>query len=159
MIVVRRLGPDDWRMWREVRLAALAGAPYAYGSTLRRERAFDESTWRERLSAAGSMTAVALDGAEPVGAIATFTPAEGAVPMLVAAWVHPAHRGRGVGDALMTDVLAWARENGRDGLELRVADDNEPARRLFLRNGFVPTGHREPLESDPAVFTEQLVRA
>jgi RimJ/RimL family protein N-acetyltransferase len=156
MIQVRRLAPPDWRLWREVRLAALADAPYAYGSTLDRERAFDEPTWRERLSAAGSMTAVALDGTEPVGAIATFTPPGTAVPMLVAAWVRPTHRGRRAGDALVTDVLAWAEETGQDRVELRVADGNEPARRLFVRHGFVPTGDREPLESDPGVRTERL---
>ncbi|WP_158073504.1 GNAT family N-acetyltransferase [Actinophytocola xanthii] len=156
MIQVRRLTPDEWRLWREIRLAALADAPYAYGSTLEHEQAFDESVWRERLSAAGSMTAVALDGTEPAGAMAVFTPAGAAVPMLVAAWVHPAHRGRGVGDALVSDVLAWVRETGRDRIELRVADGNEPARRLFTRHGFVPTGDRERLESDPSVLTERL---
>ncbi|MEV6925276.1 hypothetical protein AB0M46_12345 [Dactylosporangium sp. NPDC051485] len=29
-IAVRRLGPEDWQEWHDVRLAALAGAPEAY---------------------------------------------------------------------------------------------------------------------------------
>ncbi|HET9141592.1 GNAT family N-acetyltransferase [Actinophytocola sp.] len=156
-MIVRRLGPDDWRVWREVRLASLADAPYAYGSTLAREREFDEATWRARLAPDNGMTAVAVSGPDTVGAIGAYTPGTGQV-QLIAAWVAPTLRGQGVGDALVAEVLAWAREHGHDRVELRVADGNDAARKLFLRNGFSPTGEREPLESDPTVGTEYLVR-
>jgi GNAT superfamily N-acetyltransferase len=151
---IQRLAPDDWKLWRDVRLAALADAPYAYGSTLAREQEFDEAAWRHRLAPANGMTAVAIDGDDTVGAIGGWTPAD--VVHVVAAWVAPSARGTGVGDALVTEVLDWAREHGYPRVELRVADGNDSARRLFLRNGFHPTGRREPLESDPTVGTEYL---
>lgn len=156
-VTIRRLGPEDWQLWRDVRLAALADAPYAYSSTLEREEVFAEAVWRGRLSAHGSMTAVAFEGAEPAGTIAAFTPPETEVPTLVAAWVDPAYRGRGVGDTLVAEVQAWAEETGRRRIELQVADGNDRARRLFLRHGFVPTGEFEPLESNPATRTELMV--
>jgi ribosomal protein S18 acetylase RimI-like enzyme len=34
---------------------------------------------------------------------------------------------------------------------LWVAEANEPARRLYERYGFTPTGDRQPLPSNPAV--------
>jgi RimJ/RimL family protein N-acetyltransferase len=157
-VVVRRLGPDDWCTWRDVRLTALADAPYAFGSALATEQAFDETTWRSRVAPDNGMTAIAIAADKPVGAIGTYTPPMAGSPMLVAAWVDAGARGRGVGDALVAEVLAWAREHDNQRIELRVADGNTFAKALFLRHGFLPTGHREPLESDPTVSTELLTR-
>jgi RimJ/RimL family protein N-acetyltransferase len=155
-LVVRRLEPDDWRTWRAVRLTALADAPYAFGSSLAVEQDFDEATWRGRLAPDNGMTAVAFLGEHAIGVMGGYTPEGTDAVLLIAAWVHTGARGRGVGDALVAEVLAWSREHGYERVELRVADGNESARNLFLRNGFVPTGVREPLESDPSVGTERL---
>ena len=43
--IVRVTG-RDWRTLREVRLHALAEEPSAFGSTLERELAYEEHTWR-----------------------------------------------------------------------------------------------------------------
>lgn len=147
--------PDDWRIWRDVRLASLADAPYAFGSSLALEQQFDEAAWRARLS--NGMAAVAFVGEDAVGTIAGYVPEDGNDPTLVAAWVHAGARGRGVGDALVAEMLRWSRERGHERVYLRVADGNHAARKLFLRNGFTPTGVRMPLESDPSAGTEFLV--
>ena len=152
---VVRLTCDDWRLLRDVRLAALADAPHAYGSSLAAERDFDESRWRQRLGT--GVWVVVLDE-EPAGLVGAYLP-DGDTPMLVAMWVDPGHRGRGVGDALVVEVLRWAAENRWSQMVLRVADGNDAARRLFLRHGFTSTGRRQPLESDPRVSTETLSRA
>src|SRR5256712_10986821 len=46
---VRRLGREDWQLYRRVRLDALKEAPYAFGSTYEREVEFDDATWRRRV--------------------------------------------------------------------------------------------------------------
>ena len=158
-VTVRRLAPDDWVVWREVRLAALADAPRAYGSSLAREEGFGEADWRQRLEPANGVSAVAMLGERVVGAVGGYTPAGADAVLLVAMWARPELRGRGVGDALVADVLAWARENGWSTVRLRVADGNVAARRLFERNGFAATGEREPLESNPTIGTDFLVCA
>jgi ribosomal protein S18 acetylase RimI-like enzyme len=154
---VRRLQPDDWQLWRDIRLESLADAPSAYGSSLAREQTFGEPDWRGRLSGKNGVVVVAMIGEEPAGCMAVYTPPGDGWAMLVAAWVRPSARGRGVGDALVAELLALARAQGYPELELRVADGNDPARKLFLRNGFLSTGEREPLESDPSIDTERMV--
>lgn len=155
---VRRLVPDEWPVWRDIRLLALADTPSAFGSSLAREQKFGEADWRLRLSPDNGMAAVAMLGDRVVGAIGGYTPPDADAVLLVAMWVHPGARGRGVADVLVPDVLAWARENGWSRVELRVADGNVAARRLFERHGFVATGRRDTLESDATVGTESLVR-
>ena len=151
-----RLTGDDWPTLRAVRLAALADAPYAYGSTLAREQEFDEAEWRSRLYT--GLWVIAVRNAENAGIVGVYLPAPN-TPMLIAMWVDPEHRGHGVGDTLVTEMMAWATEKRWSQVVLRVADGNDAARKLFLRHGFVPTGERVPLESDPRVRTEILSRA
>lgn len=150
--------PDDWETWRDARLTALAEAPYAFGSTVALEQQFDEADWRLRLRPENGMAAVAFFGEDAVGTIGAYLPADADDPLLVGAWVQADARGRGVGDALVAEVLDWSRECGYEQVYLRVADGNRAARELFLRNGFTSTGIRMPLESDPSVGTEFLIR-
>ncbi len=155
---VRRIVPDDWETWRDARLTSLADAPYAFGSTLALEQEFDEADWRLRLRPENGMAAVAFLGEDAVGTIGAHLPEDADDPLLVAAWVRADARGKGVGDALVAEVLDWSREGGYEQVYLRVADGNQAARKLFLRNGFTSTGIRMPLESDSSVGTEFLVR-
>ena len=67
MATVRRLGPDDWGVFREIRLRSLADSPDAFGSTLEREQGFTEDEWRQRLS--GPVYAVTDPGPVAVGGL------------------------------------------------------------------------------------------
>src|SRR5258708_39325174 len=46
---VRRILPDEWQVYRQVRLTALAEAPDAFMSTLGREQGFGEEIRRQRV--------------------------------------------------------------------------------------------------------------
>ena len=133
------LSSDDWRVWRSLRLAALAEAPDAFGSRLAEWIDADESRWRARLSIPGAIDLVALDSGtgSPVGMV-TGTPAarRGDGAELISMWVAPAARGRGVATLLIDAVVTWAAVAGAPRLELSVMAENEPARRTYERNGF-----------------------
>jgi GNAT superfamily N-acetyltransferase len=158
-VVVREVGPDEWELLRDVRLAALAEAPYAFGSTYAREAAFTEEQWRGRL-ASRSLTLFAFaDGladGQPAGIAGGYV--EDGVADLVSMWVRPVARGLGVGEALVTAAADWARAHDHDTLYLWVTESNEPARRLYERCGFTLTGERQPLPSDPSLDEVRMRR-
>jgi GNAT superfamily N-acetyltransferase len=157
MVVVRELVGDDWELLRDVRLAALSEAPYAFGSTYAREVAFGEEQWRGRILNRGVTFFGFLAGVpEPAGVSGVFT-AEG-VADLVSMWVRPSARGHGVGETLIETAADWAKSRDYDTLYLWVTESNAPARRLYERCGFTPTGERQPLPSDPALGEIQLSR-
>lgn len=149
---VRRLTPDDWALYRDVRLAALRDAPYAFASTLEREASFDEWQWRERLSSA--TTFVVVDGGVPA-ATATALPAEAGDVHLVGMWVRADLRGTGVGQRLVSELVGWAREEDVAGVVLWVVSDNERARRFYAGVGFAATGVRQQMPEKPSVGEEQ----
>jgi ribosomal protein S18 acetylase RimI-like enzyme len=50
---------------------------------------------------------------------------------------------------LVDAVLGWARQSGASTVELWVTRGNDAAVRLYEAHGFLPTGHHQPLPSDP----------
>ncbi|WP_433010641.1 N-acetyltransferase family protein [Kribbella sp. CA-294648] len=139
MIEIRELTSDDWKTWRELRLAALAEAPYAFGSRLADWADAEEDRWRARLELAGSSNFVAVLDGTPVGMASGVPTDEDGVVELISMWVAPAGRGRRVGDLLMARVEQWAREVEAHTVQLSVADGNDKAHDLYLRSGFAAT--------------------
>ena len=149
MIELRVLTPDDWRAWRQLRLAALAEAPYAFGSRLADWQGDGdrEERWRARLNIPGSFNVIAVLDGEPAGMASGVPAAEGAAE-LISMWVSPAARGHGVGDRLVQAVARWAGQAGLDALRLAVVPGNENATALYRRNGFRLTGELGDLMPD-----------
>ena len=132
---------DDWERVRKVRLRALADAPDAFGMTLAVESTKPREGWCARLQDPGSATFLAVTDREDVGLIVGSRYDDAAADAgLFAMWVQPEHRGRGVADALVRAVIAWARAAGYPRLLLDVGDRNARATRLYERMGFKPTG-------------------
>lgn len=149
---MERVGPDDWMLWRDLRLRALADSPDAFASTLAREQSFSEDEWRARL--VGSSYVGRL-GVAPAAIGAGVRQAEDHL-QVVAMWTAPEARGHGLGSAILTALVATAAEENRR-LELDVAVDNEVARSLYERHGFVATGERQPLRAGSALEVEKMV--
>ncbi|HSK24765.1 MAG TPA: GNAT family N-acetyltransferase [Egicoccus sp.] len=138
---VRRATADDWAQVRDLRLAALADVPDAFGTSLEDERDRPESWWRARLEAADAVTLVAWIDDRPAGltvvAPAYRDPHAGGV---YSVWVAPDARGRGVGSRLLAAALSAAAELGHRRVLLDVGDHNTAAQRLYAGAGFRPTG-------------------
>jgi GNAT superfamily N-acetyltransferase len=152
---VHRAAPDEWRVYREVRLAALRDSPGAFWTSLADAGALTEEVWRQRLADGGCFVAV-VDGA-PVGLAAGIREADGTAEM-ISMWVQPSWRGRGVADLLVTAVTGWARSASFASVQLWVAVGNDAAERLYASHHFVGTGHVQPMHADePARLEFQML--
>lgn len=156
---IRQAQPDDWRDVRDVRLAALRDAPYAFGSTYEKTLAYDEERWRDWV--VGAAMFLAYVDHVPSG-LAGGLPAEHSTPgtaELVAMWVRPTVRGRKVADSLVAAVADWAAGRAYGRLHLWVTETNERARRFYERLGFTITGERQVLPSNPDLMEIGMVRS
>ena len=136
---ILRLATGDADCLRAIRLRALRDAPEAFGTTFAEAAAWPMESWTRQLAELATFIAV-IDGAD-VG-LARGGPHDGkpGAAILLSMWVAPEARGKGVGDALIDSVIAWARGEGFSRLLLEVGDHNEPAIALYARKGFRPTG-------------------
>jgi ribosomal protein S18 acetylase RimI-like enzyme len=159
-IQVRRVQPEDWATLRTVRLAALADAPAAFGSTTARELALDDAEWRRRTETAPNFIAWRED--DPVGLVTVVArpgddedgpPAEWE---LVSMWVSPHARGSGAADLLVSAAVEVVRAESARRLMLWVAHGNARARAFYLRAGFRQTGARQTYQRhDGSAFEEE----
>ena len=155
--LVERVEGQHWARLRAVRLAALADAPSAFGSSLEREQHYDEERWRDWSH--NVATFLALREGIPVGmagGVAGDSTDERAV---VAMWVHAEHRRTGIASALLDAVRSWARDDGASRLVLWVTRTNNAASTLYRRAGFTLTGESKPLPSDPSLTEDKLAQA
>jgi len=141
MLETRVLSPDDWPLWRELRLAALTEAPYAFGSTLAEWQGDGdrEERWRNRLAIPGIHLVVLLNGI-PAGMVSGIPSERPEAVEVISVWVAPQARGHGVGDRLMHEVGLWARGLAATTVQLSVMPDNQRAIALYLRHGFMDSG-------------------
>ena len=154
---IRRVAPDEWAAFRDVRLAALAEAPYAFAATLDMETGYDERRWRERIST--SVFFLAWDGDHAVGMAGGYGQDDGGWHV-ISMWVSPQARGGGVADLLVGAVLDYAAAAGAPRVTLWVALGNARARAFYRRMGFAPTGRQQvyPRAGAAPLDEEELAR-
>jgi predicted GNAT family acetyltransferase len=134
MAELRRLAPDDWADFRDIRLRSLADAPDAFGSTLEREEAFTEEDWRRRVGG----PVYVVDDPHPVAVGGIFD--NDGVGQIWGMWTEPAHRGHGHARRILDAVTPLLPR-----VQLHVNITNGDARTVYERYGFVATGQIEPL--------------
>lgn len=96
---------------------------------------FPVRTWR-RLLRGNARAYVAVSDEEIIGAAVYLFRAGSTVARLYSLSVSPAHRGRGIGTALLSAGERDARSAGCDRIRLEVRQSNVTAIRLYEHHGF-----------------------
>jgi GNAT superfamily N-acetyltransferase len=135
--IARRILPDDWERFRDVRLESLRDYPEAFTADLAVETALTPDDWRAR--AKEIWFTCEIDGV--LAGTAKYWRDTGSaktahVGHLGAMYVRGGFRGQGVGDALIEAVTALARGEGAELLILGVHTKNLSAQALYERHGF-----------------------
>jgi len=136
---VHRACMGDESMVRETRLRALTDSPDDFDITVDETRTWSPDTWTRWITDNAmfvlrmSSGPAGLAGGSPHWDIPTGV-------FLLAVWVDPAFRGTGAANALVTEVITWARRRGARDVWLHVVKHNGRARRFYERLGFQLTG-------------------
>ncbi len=156
-MVVRRILPAEWTLYRNIRLRSLSADPGAFCTTVEEESSKNESHWIEktRFDSISDSEALwlALRGDLAVGLAGIFL--EDGAFHLCHVWVDPEFRGADAVKELVSAAVTWAK-NLRPGtpVKLEVNPSQQAAVRLYLKLGFKWTGIEERMPCS----TSQVVR-
>lgn len=146
-VYLRCLVPEDWEIFRSLRLRALSMHPGFYCGTLLEADSRPPEEWQEMLDGQGKQIFGLFDNDKLIGITAVFTCRDdptGQTGVFAMSFIEPAYRGQGYSDfyyktriGFGIKHLPWTR------LSVSHRADNEPSRRAILRHGFVFIGKRE----------------
>jgi ribosomal protein S18 acetylase RimI-like enzyme len=157
-MLVRSINGNDWRLLKQVRLAALADAPTAFGVSYDAALKYSDAQWQERATAAaGPEFWLAFIGGAAVGMIGAGISQASKRYNLIGMWVDPQSRGAGIAARLVETVKTRAAQRGHDRIFLDVSPDNGRAAGFYLKQGFVFIDEWEPLASHPHIRVQTMV--
>ena len=143
---IQLLSPEQWKIFKEIRLEALRKSPNSFGSTFEIESFFTQNDWINKLKNTKDLHLVALsDNFKPIGLI-ILKPYQEQVGIF-GTYVNPTFRGRGIASDLMHAVIEYAIKKCFSEIILDVYDQNTPAIELYKRKGFIFTGVKTTLPS------------
>ncbi len=143
---LRQLGSDDASAFHELRLDGFARHPREFRIAPEDEVALSPDQVAARLARDFVVGAFDSDGASAgmlvgIGGLTRFAGAKlRHKGLLWGMYVREVARGMGLGDAIVERLLAHARGDGIESVQLTVVVDNARARRVYERWGFAAYG-------------------
>ena len=149
---IRKLDEDEWHIFRQIRLEALATDPVIFGSTHAGESERTEEQWREPLRSPKGSVFVLFDDHAPKGITGIVLdrddPSE-RTALLWGSWLAPELRGNGLSRMLYESRINWAREHPTIERIIVSHRASNLASKFANQNfGFVPTHVTEKVWND-----------
>jgi len=139
---IRLLTGADALAYRDIRLDGLRRNPEAFASTLEDERDMPLDWFKERIAQSQIFGAILLQ--ELVGVVGLRSHADAKQrhkAMIWGMYVRREARQHGIGERLIDAAVAHV-SGDVEQIQLAVITENEAARRLYAKAGFIEYGHQ-----------------
>lgn len=155
------LTPENWELYKSVRLNSLRESPDSFGSIYDQEILLSDAEWKSRLDLKfrdmDALPLIAEIEGQPVGIAWGFIHKPNLqVAHIYQMWVSPELRGKGIAKSLLLKIKAWALARGCSLMTLGVTTSNEAAVNLYRTFGFVAAGQLEELRADSALLVQPM---
>jgi ribosomal protein S18 acetylase RimI-like enzyme len=131
----KKVSPEDWEKFREIRLKGLQSDPQAFGGTFEGESQEGEEYWKERFSNPERCFYAAEEGGIFIATAGSKKITDDNW-MIVAVYTLPEFRGKNISQGLINRVIDEARNTGATKVSLMVNPIQESAVNLYERMGF-----------------------
>ena len=159
---IRKLGPQDAETYFNIRLEALFNNPEAFGSSYEEEKKQTAAKYKERFQDSSSFTFGAFDDSKLIGVITLLKETRMKLrhrTTIVAMYVTPEMRGKGVAKSLMNEAIHKAMNlEGIEQIYLTVVSSNVAAKKLYTSLGFEVYGtEKRALKFNQTYLDEDLM--
>lgn len=154
--VLRPFLPDEWPVFKAIRLDALKTELGVFGAPFDKENAYDDENWKNRLSSSDSRYFGLFREGECVGMTGVCTEKNNPkCAALIATYLKRPHRGKGLSALYYQARIEWAKENGFDRITVSHRKSNEASKAANQKFGFVYTHSEE--KTWPDGVTEESI--
>ncbi len=165
-LALKEITQDDVQRYSEYRAKVIAAYPEEYGVNSEESTAEENVLEKIKNLKDGQKLFLAIEGETIVGVVGIDALSqnmntkrlEGVRDAEVATLsVHPDYLRRGVGESMLRKLIEYARGQGFQQLFLHVRADNDKAKKLYEKTGFLATGETSTDAHGGKVFFEEYV--
>jgi len=137
---LRRLLPNEWKIYREIRLEALQEEPAVFGANYDEQFKKADEEWQNRLLDPDAAMFILVNRDEVIGMTGIYVPKD--TPdqaKLIASYIRKPYRGRGLSALLYRARLDWARGRGLKSVIVAHRASNLASKGANQKFGFIYT--------------------
>ncbi len=145
-IQIRRITPDDWQVYKNIRLEMLDSDPDAFPKQAFNDMRDHQGKWVERIK--NGIVIIAFDAEKPIGMVRGIPALDSRQATIKNMYVNKDYRGQKIGESLLENVLGNLENLGILKVLLEVEDTQESAIKMYQKHGFTESARIKQEDRD-----------